>query len=290
MRGYFCPTDERLLIYGCLSICHQDCGLLSQQVACLLQLACQARPAHSDFFVHHVCPLLLALRRWQIGRFSRSATALPVVIPKHWRIPMRNINRTIAFAFTILISGSLAFAQAAPAGATDPSKPIAQFTQRFQNNLMALAKAMPADKYSFAPSSDIFKAGSPAKFDGVRTFAQQLTHVAAYTFQSFAPYGIKPDSSIDVSGLNAVTSKDEVIKAIQASFDYQNKVIASLTAENAFTPQGQRGNSLMSTIVSVLNDDGDHYGQLVEYGRMNGIIPPASERPERPATPPAPQK
>jgi len=42
----------------------------------------------------------------------------------------------------------------------------------------------------------------------------------------------------------------------------------------------------MSTIVAVLNDDGDHYGQLVEYGRMNGIVPPASERP---ATPPAAQ-
>ena len=86
--------------------------------------------------------------------------------------------------------------------------------------------------------------------------------------------------------MNSLSSKDDVLKALQASFDYQNKAIASLTAENAFTPQGPRGNSLMSTIVAVLNDDGDHYGQLVEYGRMNGIVPPASERP---ATPPAAQ-
>jgi len=199
---------------------------------------------------------------------------------------MRTMIRTIAFASAVVFSGSIAFAQATPAAGADPAKPILQFAQRFQNNLMALAKAMPADKYSFAPSGDVFKAGSPAKFDGVRTFAQQLTHVAAYTFQSFAPYGIKPDATVDLNSMNSLSSKDDVLKALQASFDYQNKVIASLTAENAFTPQGPRGNSLMSTIVAVLNDDGDHYGQLVEYGRMNGIVPPASERP---ATPPAAQ-
>jgi len=202
---------------------------------------------------------------------------------------MRTINRKAAFAFiALMFGGTIAFAQAAPAASADPSKPILQFAQRFQNNLMALAKAMPADKYNFAPSSDIFKAGSPAKFDTVRTFAQQLTHVADFTFHSFAAYGFKPDTTIDLSTVNSLTSKDDVLKALQASFDYQNKVIAGLTAENAFTPQGQRGMNLVGSIVAVLNDDGDHYGQLVEYARMNGIVPPASERPA--AAPASPMK
>jgi len=188
------------------------------------------------------------------------------------------MNRSIAIAFTaLLFSGCIASAQA-PAPAADPVKAIGQFAQRFEGNLMALAQAMPADKYSFAPSSDIFKPGSPAKFDTVRTFAQQLTHVADMAFRSYAPFGIKPDPSIDLKNVNNITSKDEVIKILQASFDYQNQVLATLTPENAFTPQGARGTTLMSAIVLVMNDDGDHYGQLVEYGRMNGVIPPSTER------------
>jgi hypothetical protein len=199
---------------------------------------------------------------------------------------MRKINRTIAFAFAAVLAGSyVASAQAAPAAA-DPSKAVLQFAQRFENNLMALAKAMPADKYNFAPGGDTFKAGSPQKFDTVRTFAQQLTHVADFSFHQFAPYGVKPDTDIDLNKITSLTSKDDVIKALQASFDYENKVIASLTADNAFTPQGTRGTTLVATILSVFTDDGDHYGQLVEYGRMNGIIPPASDRPAAPAMQP----
>ena len=197
---------------------------------------------------------------------------------------MRSMNRSIAYAFiAVLFSGCLASAQAAPATPPDPSKAVLQFATRFENNLMALAQAMPADKYNFAPSNDLFKAGSPAKFDTVRTFAQQLTHIAEMSFNFYAPYGVAPPSDIDVKNLNSITSKDEVLKVLQASFDYQNKAIATLTVQNAFTPQGQRGMTLISAILFNLNDDGDHYGQLVEYTRMNGIVPPASERPATPA-------
>lgn len=149
---------------------------------------------------------------------------------------------------------------------------------RFENDFIALAQAIPADKYNFAPSGDIFKAGSPAQFATVRTVAQQLTHVAGESFRGLAPFGGKPDPSIDLKSIDSLTSKDDILKVLQASFDYQNKVIAAMTPETAFTPTGPRNASLVATLISILSDDGDHYGQLVEYGRMNGIIPPSTER------------
>lgn len=169
-----------------------------------------------------------------------------------------------------------------PTQSADPTKPILMAVTRFENNLMSLAQAMPADKYSFAPSAELFKTGAPAQspvqFATVRTFAQQISHVAGEPFRLLAPYGVTPDAAVDVKSLDTVTSKDDLIKALQASFDFQNKVIASIKPETAFTPQGPRGMSLVAALLAMLNDDGDHYGQMVVYARMNGIIPPATTR------------
>jgi hypothetical protein len=169
-------------------------------------------------------------------------------------------------------SGLTAQANAQSAAA----KTIQEAATRFENNVMAMAQAMPADKYSFAPSPETFKAGSPAQFATVRTFAQQLTHLSALPFRLLAPFGVKADA--DYKAYDSLTSKDDIVKALQASFDYENKVIATITPENAFTPEGPRGATRVGAMLMMLNDDGDHYGQMVEYLRMNGIIPPATER------------
>jgi len=168
-------------------------------------------------------------------------------------------------------------ALAAPAKAqADAAKSIQQTVTRFENNLMAMAQAMPADKYSFAPSPEVFKAGSPAQFATVRTYGQELTHLCGMPFRLLAPFGVKTD--VDYKSFESMTSKDDIIKALQSSFDYENKVIAAITPENAFTPEGPRGATRVGTLLMMLNDDGDHYGQMVEYLRMNGIIPPSTER------------
>lgn len=191
---------------------------------------------------------------------------------------MRSLSCSFALA-ALSLCGVLAAAQTtAPAG-TLPDDSILHFAQQFEGNFVAAAQAMPADKYSFAPSdSGVFKAGSPAQFATVRTFAQEITHVTGEAYRLFAPYGFKPGPEVDLKAIDALTSKDEIVKALQASFDFQNKVISSMTAENAFTPQGRRHLSLMAALIAGLNDDGDHYGQMVEYLRMNGIIPPATAR------------
>lgn len=172
----------------------------------------------------------------------------------------------------------------------NPAQSLNPVVTRFENNLLALAQAMPADKYSFAPTKDIFAPGSPAEFATVRTFAQQLDHVVGEPFRWFAPFGVKPDTEVDLKSFDSLTSKDDILKALQASIDYQNKVIASITPENAFIPEGPRGATRISALIAILNDDGDHYGQLVEYLRMNGIIPPATANQARRTAQPASQK
>lgn len=164
----------------------------------------------------------------------------------------------------------------APQEGAAPVSPLTQVATRFENNLLSLAEAMPADKYDFAPSKDLFKPGSPAEFATVRTFAQQLAHVAGEPYRLFAPFGVKPDVDVDPKSFDSLKSKDDILKALKQSLDYQNKVIAGMTPENSFTPAGPRNMTRVSALVAILSDDGDHYGQLVEYLRMNGIVPPAT--------------
>ena len=167
-------------------------------------------------------------------------------------------------------------ARAQMSAPADPLQPLNQVVVRIENNLLSLAEAMPADKYNFAPAKDIFKPGSPAEFATVRTFAQQLTHVSGVPFRMLAPFGVAPDPAVDVKSFDSLTAKDDIVKALKASFAYQNSVIAGLTPENIFTPVGPHNATRISTLVMILNDDGDHYGQMVEYLRMNGIVPPAT--------------
>lgn len=149
-----------------------------------------------------------------------------------------------------------------------------------ESEMMGAVKAMPADKFGFAPSQAIFVPSQVTDFATVRTFAQQATHVAQanYFFASFVS-GVKPD--IDVRAISKLTSKDDVVAALAASFAFAHKSIATLTAANAFevvkTPEP--GLQTRSTIAMFcVAHANDHYGQVVEYLRMNGIVPPSSAR------------
>jgi len=218
-------------------------------------------------------------------RFNAQSRFQVVTIQILEGAPMRTTPRFFSCLASILVftfcCACALYAQA-PATASAPATPgasILPMVQRFEANFMAAAQAMPADKYSFAPSdADVFKAGSPAKFATVRTFAQQITHVTGEALRNLAPFGVKQDTGVDLKTLDGLTDKEQILKALKASFDYQDKVVASITPENAFAPTGPRGSSVVSMLIAVMNDDGDHYGQMVEYLRMNGIIPPSTER------------
>jgi uncharacterized damage-inducible protein DinB len=149
-----------------------------------------------------------------------------------------------------------------------------------EGEMMGAVKAMPAEKFSFAPSGAIFAPSQKTEFATVRTFAQQATHVAEanYFFYSIVS-GMKPD--VDVKGIEKLTGKDEVVAALAGSFAFAHKAMATITPGNAFEviKSPEPGFQTRATLAAFgVAHAFDHYGQMVEYLRMNGIVPPASAK------------
>lgn len=166
----------------------------------------------------------------------------------------------------------------AAAGAMSPAKALDDMLSLYEREAMGVVKAMPADKYDFAPSAAIFAAGQTPKFDTVRTFAQQVTHVAEANYSFYSTLsGLKPD--VDMAKLGSLTKKDDVVAALAGSLAFAHKAIATITAANAFeTIKGADGMHTRATLAAFGIAHGfDHYGQMVEYLRMNGIVPPGSK-------------
>jgi len=143
-----------------------------------------------------------------------------------------------------------------------------------EGNLLGVAEVMPETNYGFIPTA--------GKFDDARTFAEQVKHVACAQFAFFNEFeGKKPPDDCERGGHDPAKTKAELIKYLKDSFDYSNRVIATLTAENALDRVEGRyagpNTKLGIAVVSVWHIT-DHYGQLVEYLRMNGIVPPATQR------------
>jgi uncharacterized damage-inducible protein DinB len=161
-----------------------------------------------------------------------------------------------------------------------PAKAVDAQLSLIEGEMMSAVKAMPADKFGFAPSAAIFVPGQTTQFATVRTFAQQATHVAQANYYFYGIVsGLKPD--VDLAGLAKLTKKEDVVAALAGSFAFGHKAIATLTPANAFEvvqisePLLMTRGTLAQFAVSHAND---HYGQMVEYLRMNGIVPPASAK------------
>lgn len=167
----------------------------------------------------------------------------------------------------------------APGSKVAPAAALERMVGGFEYELIPAAKAMPADKYGFAPAPGTFAAGSPAKFETVRTFAQQIAHLAQANYYFFgAATGMKPDA--DVKAISSMTSKDDLLAALQKSFVFAHKAIATITEANAFEaikPVDYQTTRFTVAAFAVAHGY-DHYGQIVEYLRMNGIIPPSSAK------------
>src|SRR5215469_6703603 len=148
----------------------------------------------------------------------------------------------------------------------------------FEQEFMAVAKAMPADKYDFAPSASNFVSTQGAKYEGVRTFAKEIAHVSQANY--FFGSKIRGDKMpIEAANIAKLTTKDELLKAAADSFAYAHQSIATITPENAYVAiDGADGIHTRAALASFISAHGfDHYGQMVEYLRMNGIIPPGSK-------------
>jgi len=145
-----------------------------------------------------------------------------------------------------------------------------------EGEFVSAAEAMPEEKYGFAPTNGEFK--------GVRTFAEQVKHVAASNYLIGAHIlGEKPPvDANDGKGPDSVKSKADTLNYLKDSFAYAHKAVAVITDANALEPiptsDGKSTTTRLSLAMIFAWHAFDHYGQIVEYLRMNGIVPPASRQ------------
>jgi len=206
---------------------------------------------------------------------------------------MKACTGVVALLFAGMIAGTYVTAQQGGGRPPMPQGPPSiTSTLDFQlsieeREIVGLAQAMPEDKYSFAPTN--------GNFAGVRTFAQQVKHIATVNNRFFDAILGKtppaaPDEGIGSNGPDAIQTKEQIVQYLKDSFAYGHKAIATITTDNAFTPLKDPAVPFLSTraALAIFVDAHamDHYGQIVEYLRENGLVPPASaQRP--PANPPA---
>ena len=189
---------------------------------------------------------------------------------------MKTITATLGSAL-ILCSFGLAQAQTqTKEEKKNLSQVVDNATQRLERDFVPAAEAMPEDKYSFAPTNGDFK--------GVRTFAEEIKHVAAtnYLVASLI-LGEKPPVDVnDEIGPDSVKSKAEILKYLKDSYAYAHKAVATITEANVVEPiptfDGKSTTTRLSLAMLFAWHGYDHYGQMVEYLRMNGIVPPASRK------------
>jgi uncharacterized damage-inducible protein DinB len=152
---------------------------------------------------------------------------------------------------------------------------VARSFSMIERQFVDLADAMPEDKWTFAP-----KDGADGAFKNVRTFGQQIKHVACANVAFFSEFEHKtPPADCETGGPSPAKSKAELMKYLRESFRYASDVLGRLTPGNALEatdgPYGGHNTRLGLSTLAVWHAS-DHYGQLVVYLRMNGIVPPAS--------------
>ena len=163
-----------------------------------------------------------------------------------------------------------------------PAPTIASTVDReisaIEKQIVEVAEAMPEEKFNFSPES-LNIPGSDYK--GVRAFAVQVKHVAASNYFIWSPItGDKlPEGLKDGNGPENLKTKADIIKFLKDSFALGHKAAATLTNENMLqTAEDSKSTRLRLATFGVAHAY-NHYGQMVEYLRMNGIVPPASRTP-----------
>ena len=148
-----------------------------------------------------------------------------------------------------------------------------------EKQVVEAAEAMPEDKFNFSPES-LNIPGSDYK--GVRTFAVQVKHVAASNYFIWSPLtGDKlPEGLKDGNGPENLKTKADIIKFLKDSFALGHKAAATLTTREHVADRRSTANRTRLHLATfAVAHAFDHYGQMVEYLRMNGIVPPASRAP-----------
>jgi hypothetical protein len=192
-----------------------------------------------------------------------------------WRLA--EVGQPILAALHLV--GTTSVAAASQQTPQQPPPTIASAMDReitaIEKQIVEVAEAMPEDKFNFSPEG-LNIPGSDYK--GVRTFAVQVKHVAASNYFIWSPVtgDTLPEGLKDGNGPENVKTKADILKFLKDSFALGHKAAATLTPQNMLqSPEHSKSSRLRLATFGVAHAY-DHYGQMIEYLRMNGIVPPAS--------------
>jgi uncharacterized damage-inducible protein DinB len=167
------------------------------------------------------------------------------------------MNRLAASLFILLIS--IATARAADDNIVGPLRAQWGMTRDLVVNLV---QVMPEDKYDYKPTPEI------------RSFRENVAHLILenYTFMSL----VAGDPPPDKAKIDALKSRDELTKALAESYAFGERTLAALTDAKAVEKVTMRGQSVLRwyPVLYNIQDSMDHYGNLVVYVRLNGLVPP----------------
>jgi len=187
---------------------------------------------------------------------------------------IRNAGSILACC-VLAAAATLGHSQAAPAKPAvgtkvAPSQSYGRLLGMMEKQFVGLVEAMPEDKFNFAPPE------TAGDFKGVRSFSSQVKHVTGSSYYFFGGPDVTQDQvKAKEEAVDKLTTKAEIVQALKDSFTNAHSFVDSITPENAFVamPNGSTRAGLASFGLAHMMD---HYGQLVVYLRMNGIVPPAS--------------
>src|ERR1700691_3137171 len=122
---------------------------------------------------------------------------------------------------------------AAPSGPIAPADSLNGVLKLLQSEVVSAAEAMPADKYDFAPPA------TAGEFKGVRTFGSQVKHLAEANYEFFQGWTVPGATAVDPKTIEALTTKDDIVKALKDSYAYAHAAIGTITPDNAFVVMGK---------------------------------------------------
>jgi len=145
-----------------------------------------------------------------------------------------------------------------------------------EKEIISAVDAMPADKFGYAPTDGEFK--------GVHTFGQMVKHFSAtnHILAAVALGEEPPADAGDESGPERVRTKAEILTYLKGSFVHLDKAVEAIGQTNipvnasTISPLKRNEVTRLALITETLLHAYNHYGQMVEYLRMNGVVPPAS--------------
>ena len=180
----------------------------------------------------------------------------------------KQVILSIALAFALIDTGC---AQQSPAF----SSALARQFKKIESDITTSAEVMPEDKFYFSPEELHIK---NADFKGVRSFAGQIMHLATDNILIWSAVTGDPVRAdiTDVNGPPAIRSKAEILDYLKKSFEVGRRALSMLTEKNAMEMIEFRGRRLprLDITFTALSHANEHYGQMVVYLRMCGLVPP----------------